>query len=68
MDKILYGNWIEREKPIGAKVNNKFYLQFRLLFELNPNETIRNFYSVPVAIDNSVKDYKFIYRKEQTNE
>ena len=25
MDKILYGSWIKRDKPIGAKVNSNFY-------------------------------------------
>lgn len=63
MDKILYGSWIKRGKPIGVKVNSDFYLQFRLLFELNPDGNIRNFYTVPVSIDNSVKQYQFIYKE-----
>ncbi|MBO3356121.1 hypothetical protein P5E90_11995 [Clostridium perfringens] len=64
MDKILYGSWIKRDKPIGAKVNNNFLLQFKLQFELNPNDDIRNFYTVPISIDNSVKDYQFIYKED----
>ena len=62
MDKILYGSWIKRDKPIGAKVNSNFYLQFRFLFELNPNDDIRKFYTVPISIDDSVKEYQFIYK------
>ena len=63
MNKILYGSWIKRDKPIGAKVNSNFYLQFRLLFDLNPNDDIRKFYTVPVSIDDSVKEYQFIYKE-----
>lgn len=63
MDKILYGTWIKRDKPIGVKVNSSFLLQFKLQFELNPNDDIRNFYTVPVSIDNSVKQYQFIYKE-----
>lgn len=62
MDKILYGSWIKRDKPIGVKVNSNFLLQFKLQFELNLNDDIRNFYTVPISIDNSVKDYQFIYK------
>lgn len=62
MDKILYGSWIKRDKPTGAKVNSNFYLQFRLLFELNPNDDIRKFYTVPISIDDSIKEYQFIYK------
>lgn len=62
MDKILYGSWIKRDKPIGVKVNSNFLLQFKLQFELNLNDDIRNFYTVPISTDNSVKDYQFIYK------
>ena len=48
-------------KPIGAKVNPKYYGDFRLQFQLTDNEETNEFYNIPVSITKDVEKYIFIY-------
>ena len=56
---LINEDWTK--KPIGAKVNPKYYGDFRLQFQLTDNEETNEFYNIPVSITKDVEKYIFIY-------